>query len=120
MTDVKGAYNQTLLNETIIDVALKRLYEGLVRAGYFDPSDSAYRSIGWKDVNTPRAQELALRSAADALVLTKNDGTLPINLQHKTVALIGHWAKATRQMLGATAAFHRISTIRLRRRKPAT
>ena len=100
MTDVKGAYNETLLNETVIDTALKRLYEGIIRAGYFDPPNSIYRSIDWQDVNTPHARELALRSAADSFVLTKNDGTLPLTLQNKTVALVGHWAKGTRQMLG--------------------
>ncbi|KAH6853970.1 glycoside hydrolase family 3 protein [Chaetomium sp. MPI-CAGE-AT-0009] len=92
-TDVTGAYNQKLLSEEVIDKGLKRLYEGLVRVGYFDPpSSSPYRSIGWEDVNTPEAQELALQSAADGLVLLKNDGTLPLNLEDKTVALIGFWA----------------------------
>ncbi len=104
-TDVQGAWNQTLLNETIIDTALKRLYEGLARAGYFDPPNSAYREIAWKDVNTPHAQALALRSAADAVVLTKNDGTLPLDPRNKTIALIGHWAKATRQMLGGYSGY---------------
>ncbi|KAK4041437.1 putative exo-1,4-beta-xylosidase bxlB [Parachaetomium inaequale] len=100
-TDVLGAYNQTLLSEEVIDKALRRLYEGLVRVGYFDPaSASPYRSIGWEDVNTPEAQALALQSAADGLVLLKNDGTLPLNLKGKTVALIGHWANTSSQMLG--------------------
>ncbi|KAK0730894.1 glycoside hydrolase superfamily [Lasiosphaeris hirsuta] len=100
-TDVVGAFNQTLLPEATIDLALKRLYEGLIRAGYFDPaSSSPYRSIGWSAVNTPEAQALALQSAADGLVLLKNDGTLPLNLQGKSVALIGSWAGQGRQMLG--------------------
>jgi beta-D-xylosidase 4 len=95
-----------LLSEEVIDIALRRLYEGLVRAGYFDPADaSPYRSIGWSDVNTPEAQTLALQSAADGLVLLKNDGTLPLNLQGKSVALIGFWANTTRQMLGGYSGF---------------
>jgi len=101
MTDVIGAYNQTLVSESIIDRALKRLYEGLIRAGYFDPaSASPYRSIGWNDVNTAEAQSLALQSATDGLVLLKNDGTLPLKLQRKSLALIGFWAASGRQMLG--------------------
>ncbi|AEO70559.1 glycoside hydrolase family 3 protein [Thermothielavioides terrestris NRRL 8126] len=100
-TDVVGAYDQKLLSEEVIDRALRRLYEGLVRAGYFDPaSASPYRDIGWSDVNTAEAQALALQSASDGLVLLKNDGTLPIKLEGKTVALIGHWASGTRSMLG--------------------
>lgn len=101
LTDVAGAYKQSLLSEQTIDNALRRLYEGLIRAGYFDPSSAdPYRSISWSEVNTPKAQELALQSAADGIVLLKNDGTLPLNLQGKSVALIGHWANATSMLLG--------------------
>lgn len=82
-------------------MALKRLYQGLIKAGYFDPADQdPYRAIAWSDVNTEEAQDLALQSATDGIVLLKNDGTLPINFEGKSVALIGHWANATRQMLG--------------------
>lgn len=77
------------------------MYEGLIRAGYFDPASAdPYRSLSWSDVNTPRAQELALQSAADGIVLLKNDGALPLSLKGKSVALIGHWANATSMMLG--------------------
>ncbi|KAK3335927.1 glycoside hydrolase superfamily [Cercophora scortea] len=101
MTDVVGAYNETLLSEATIDRALRRLYEGLIRAGYFDPpSRSAYRFIGWPEVNTPEAQALALRSAAEGIVLLKNDGLLPLSLAGKSVALVGHWATGGRQMRG--------------------
>ncbi|KAK4174536.1 family 3 putative glycoside hydrolase [Triangularia setosa] len=100
-TDVIGAYNQSLLSEDVIDRALLRLYEGLIRAGYFDSaSPHPYTKINWSDVNTPKAQALALQSATDGIVLLKNNGLLPLNLTGKTVALIGHWANATRQMLG--------------------
>lgn len=102
MTDVAGAYNQSLLSDHTIDTALRRLYEGLIRAGYFDPATlDPYRSISWSDVNSPQAQALALQSAADGIVLVKNNnGVLPLDLKGKTVALIGHWANATSQMLG--------------------
>lgn len=106
MTDVVGAYNETLLSKDVVDKALRRLYEGLIRAGYFDPpSASPYRSIGWSDVNTPEAQALALQSASDGLVLLKNDGTLPLNLKGKTVALIGFWANTNPQMLGGYSGY---------------
>ncbi|KAK0632630.1 glycoside hydrolase superfamily [Immersiella caudata] len=106
LSDIVGAYNQSLLSETTINRALKRLYEGLIRAGYFDPaSASPYRSIGWPDVNTPRARELAYQSAVDGLVLLKNDGTLPLKLQRKSLALIGFWANSGAQMLGGYSGF---------------
>ncbi|KAI0409776.1 glycoside hydrolase family 3 protein [Xylaria palmicola] len=106
-TDVVGAWNQTLLQEPIMDRALRRLYEGLVRTGYFDPPDATpYRSLGWKDVNTTAAQALALRSAVDGIVLKKNDGLLPLRNNNATLALIGFWAgpaAGNRAMLGGYA-----------------
>ncbi|KAK3954320.1 glycoside hydrolase superfamily [Pseudoneurospora amorphoporcata] len=108
-TDVVGAYNQSLLSEAVIDTALRRLYEGLIRAGYLDHgrgipsqfSSPAYDALDWKDVNTPSAQGLALRSATEGIVLLKNsDSLLPLDLTGKTVALIGHWANATRTIRG--------------------
>lgn len=107
LTDILGAYNQSLLSESTIDRALNRLYEGLIRAGYFDPaSASPYRSIGWSSVNTPQAQALALQTAVDGIVLLKNDGTLPIrDLRTKRVALVGHWVFGGSQMLGGYSGF---------------
>ncbi|KAK6949596.1 hypothetical protein Daesc_009679 [Daldinia eschscholtzii] len=105
-TDVAGAWNQTLLPEKVIDQALRRLYEGLIRAGYLDPSDATpYRSLSWKDVNTPDSQALALRSAAESIVLKKNDGTLPLKVDNSTsVALVGFWSDAGNYaMLGGYA-----------------
>ena len=101
-TDVTGAYNQSLLSEQTIDIALKRLYHGLVKAGYFDPAaQDPYRSLSWSNVNTKESQALAAQSAVDGIVLLKNEkNALPIDLQNKSVALIGHWANATWQMLG--------------------
>lgn len=47
-TAVEGAYDKGLLSEAVIDRALRRQYEALIIAGYFDPADSnPYRSIGW-------------------------------------------------------------------------
>ncbi|CAI4218474.1 unnamed protein product [Parascedosporium putredinis] len=96
LTDVVGAWNQSLLTEETIDRALTRLYHGLVRVGYFDPADSSdYRSLTWDDVNTEHAQKLALQSAVDGIVLLKNDGTLPLDYDAATpIAVIGHWGRA--------------------------
>ncbi|KAI1194551.1 glycoside hydrolase family 3 protein [Nemania serpens] len=106
-TDVTGAWNQTLLDESVIDRSLRRLYEGLIRAGYFDaPEGTPYRSLAWKDVNTTAAQELALRSAADGIVLKKNNGLLPLRSDNASLALIGFWADPAaedRAMLGGYA-----------------
>jgi beta-D-xylosidase 4 len=92
-SDIPGAWASGALNESTVDRALLRLYEGLVRTGYFDGAAAEYASIGWSDVNTPAAQKLALQTAVDSIVLLKNDGTLPLNLRTGSkVAMIGFWA----------------------------
>jgi xylan 1,4-beta-xylosidase len=98
---LQAAYDQKLINDTDLDTAVTRLYGSLVKLGYFDPADSQpYRSLGWKDVDTPEAQQLAYRAAVEGTVLLKNNKTLPLDLKGKKVAVIGDWANATKQLQG--------------------
>ncbi|KDN72264.1 putative glycosyl hydrolase family 3 N terminal domain-containing protein [Colletotrichum sublineola] len=101
-SDIPGAWSQGLLKEETVDRALLRLYEGLVRAGYFDGHEAVYAALGWKDVNSPEAQSLALQAAVEGIVLLKNNnGTLPLHLKpsHK-VAMVGFWADAPDKLQG--------------------
>ena len=106
-----AAFEQGLFNESTLDQALTRQYTALVRLGYFDsPSSVPYRSLGWSDVSTPEAEQLAYAAAAEGIVLLKNDGTLPLSLGSNSssstnstissIAVIGDWANATLQMQG--------------------
>lgn len=97
-----GAYEQGLINDTTLNRALTRTYSSLIKLGYFDNADSQpYRQIGWQDVNTQHAQDLALKAAQEGIVLLKNDGLLPLSLDSvSSIALIGSWANATEQMQG--------------------
>ncbi|KAK4446092.1 glycosyl hydrolase family 3 N-terminal domain-containing protein [Podospora aff. communis PSN243] len=100
-SDVPGAWSQGLLKVPTIDRALKRLYEGLVRAGYFDNDHSPYNSIGWDAVNQPSAQALALQVAVEGTVLLKNDGALPLkDVKSSNLALIGFWANNGKALSG--------------------
>lgn len=100
-SDIPGAWDQGLLTEEVVDRALQRLYEGLIQAGYFEGKDAAYASLGWEDVNTPEAQDLALKAAVDSIVLLKNDGALPLALEEGAkVAMIGFWVEDGTMMFG--------------------
>ena len=100
-SDIPGAWNQGLLDIDTVDRALRRLYEGLVRAGYFDGADSEYAALGWEDVNTPEAQDAALRAAVEGIVMLKNDETLPLDLDSSAkVAMIGFWAADGEKLSG--------------------
>jgi xylan 1,4-beta-xylosidase len=62
--------------EAMLDQAPERQYETLIRPVYFDSADDKpYQALSWSDVSTPEAQKLARQSAADGIVLLKNDGT---------------------------------------------
>lgn len=98
-----GALEQGLIDETHIDTAVTRLFTSLVRLGYFDPPESQpYRSIGWANVSTPEASDLAYQAAVKGIVLLKNsNNTLPLgDLTGKKIAVLGDWATATNQMQG--------------------
>lgn len=93
-----AAYEQGLFNQSTLDQALIRQYSSLVRTGYFDGPDAVYRNLTFSSVNTPQAQSLARRVAAEGIVLLKNDGLLPLKRNNMSLALIGDWAAATSQM----------------------
>lgn len=101
-SDIPGAWSSGALNETTVDRALRRLYEGLVRTGYFDGPSAHYASLGWADVNTPAAQKLALQAAIDGMVMLKNDkSALPLNIKADSkLAMIGYWAADEKKIQG--------------------
>ncbi|KAL2866063.1 putative exo-1,4-beta-xylosidase bxlB [Aspergillus lucknowensis] len=100
-SDVSDAHEQGLLTEEMMDRALLRLYETLIRTGFFDGSDATYASLGWGDVNNDEAQEVAYQAAVEGVVLLKNDGTLPLDLEEgASVAMIGFWADDESKLQG--------------------
>lgn len=100
-SDIPGAWKSGALNETTVDRALKRMYYGIIRAGYFDGSAAVYSKLGPADVNTKEAQQLARQAASDSLVMLKNDKTLPLPLKKGAkVAMIGFWANDPKKIQG--------------------
>ncbi len=91
--------------ENDIDQAVQHTFNVLVRLGWFDPPEQQpYRHLNKTNVNTTEAQQLALESAQESIVLLKNiNKALPLNidqLKNKTIALIGPTANATDLMQG--------------------
>lgn len=100
-SDIPGAWKSGALNITTVDRALKRLYEGLVRAGYFDGSKAQWANLGSGDVNTKEAQQLAQKAAEDGIVMLKNDKTLPLSLKSGSkLAMVGFWADDSKKLQG--------------------
>jgi beta-D-xylosidase 4 len=96
--------NKTIV-ESDIDLALGRTFNVLVRLGWFDPPEQQpYRQLNKDNVNTVDAQQVALQSAQESIVLLKNvNNALPLNfdqLKGKKIALIGPTANATVLMQG--------------------
>jgi xylan 1,4-beta-xylosidase len=86
------------VTESRMDQALTRLYNALFTVGFFDGSE--YQSLGWSDVATPDAQQLAYQAAVEGLTLLKNENSfLPLS-GSKKVAVIGPYGNATTQMQG--------------------
>ena len=85
------AVHEGLISEAEIDVSLRRLFVARMKLGMFDPPAMVpYTRIPFSEVNSPAHQALALKAADEAMVLLKNDGTLPLQAaKYKTIAVIG-------------------------------
>jgi beta-glucosidase len=79
------------IQESEIDVSLKRLFTARYRLGLFDPdAKDPYASIPFSEVNSAAHHALALETAEKSMVLLKNDGgLLPLKRGVKTIAVIG-------------------------------
>jgi beta-glucosidase len=80
-----------LIDESDMDISLRRLFVARMKLGLFDPPSMVpYTSIPFSDVNSPAHQALALDVADKSMVLLKNDGILPLKaVKYKTIAVIG-------------------------------
>lgn len=98
------AVHQGLIDEAAIDRSLVRLFTARFRLGMFDPAEIVpYAQIPYAINDCAEHRQLALQTARESIVLLKNEGLLPLNLEAgkiKTIAVIGPNAADERVMLG--------------------
>lgn len=98
---LNNAVKQGLITEADIDVSVKRLYEARFRLGLFDPDDQVpYTKIPISVAGSPEHSALALKAAQEAMVLLKNNGTLPLPGDIRNLAVIGPNANNEGVLLG--------------------
>ena len=80
-----------LVTEQVMNEGATGLLRTMFRLGFFDPEeDVPFNNIPLTENDSPEHRELALRAAHEALVLLKNDGTLPLDPgKYKKIAVIG-------------------------------
>ena len=95
------AVQQGYLPESDVDLALVRLFTARVKLGMFDPPDMVpYSKIDEKLLNSADHRAMARKVAEEAMVLLKNDGTLPLKPEVKSIAVVGPLADQTKVLLG--------------------
>jgi beta-glucosidase len=95
------AYRQGILKESDIDRALVRLFTARMKLGMFDPPEMVpYSKIDEKELDSAEHRAMARDVANKAMVLLKNDGTLPLKKGATRIAVVGPLADQTRYLLG--------------------
>jgi beta-glucosidase len=97
---IVDAVERGLLDEAVLDRALRRLFEARIRLGLFDPH-YPFPDIKPDDYDTEAHNALALRMAQKSMVLLKNKGNLlPLRKAPPTIAVIGPNADSLDALLG--------------------
>jgi beta-glucosidase len=95
------AYKQGILKESEIDTTLTRLFTARMKLGMFDPPEMVpYSKIDEKELDSPEHRAMARAIANEAMVLLKNDGTLPLKEGAIKIAVVGPLADQTKYLLG--------------------
>ena len=95
------AVQQGYLPEATLDLSLIRLFVARIKLGLFDPPEMVpYTKIDEKELDSAEHRALARKLADEAMVLLKNDGTLPFKPGIKKIAVVGPLAEQTRPLLG--------------------
>ncbi len=95
------AVEKGYITEAEVDKAVKRLFTARMRLGMFDPVERvAYAQIPYDVVDQEAHRELAREVTRASLVMLKNDGTLPLQKDLGSIAVIGPNADQWLMLLG--------------------
>ncbi|HEY4611660.1 MAG TPA: glycoside hydrolase family 3 C-terminal domain-containing protein, partial [Bacteroidota bacterium] len=95
------AVRKGLVNESVIDESIKRLFRTRFQLGMFDPPERvAYALISSSVNDSKKHSALADETANKSIVLLKNEGVLPLSKNLKTIAVIGPNADDVETLLG--------------------
>ena len=96
-----NAVRQGLVSEDLVTQAAERLYTARFQLGMFDPQGSnPLDKIPYSADASPEHRQIALKAAEEAIVLLKNDGTLPLKSAPGHIAVIGPTADLLPSILG--------------------
>jgi beta-glucosidase len=98
---IVSAVKSGVLDESVIDRSLVRLFTARMRLGQFDDAAKVFPGITASDYDTPENRALALESAEKALVLLKNENRLlPLAEAPRRIAVIGPNAASHAALIG--------------------
>lgn len=88
---MRQAYKMGMVTDEDIDTAARRILTARMRLGIFDSGENnPYTKISPDVIGSREHQEVALQTAREAIVLLKNDGTLPLRKDRiKSIAVVG-------------------------------
>ena len=84
------AVKQKVVSEDLLTQAAERLYTARFELGMFDPQGSnALDAVPFSTNDSKAHRMVAEKAAEEAMVLLKNDGTLPFKSAPKSIAVVG-------------------------------
>ena len=98
--ELKEKFQNGEADMALLDGVVLRVLEAKFRMGLFEHPYALEGEALEKTVHHPEDEATAAQSAREALVLLKNDGTLPLTGKEKTIAVIGPQGTNARYYFG--------------------